>query len=119
MSIKSDVLELESIRAELASLNIRRKKLKEKEREAETRIQDYLRSKQQTGVKYQGTAILVEEKEKRASKSNKIRDADAKCVLERYGITEPDRVLKELMEARKGEPIPNSKLKIKKYKNRN
>lgn len=117
MSIKSDVMELESIRAEIKSLSARRKKLKEKEKDVEARIKDYLHSKGQHGVKHHGTAIILEEKETRGPKKTKERTQDAICVLEKYGISNADQVLKEIMEARKGDPIPKSKLNIKKYKN--
>lgn len=116
MSIKTDVMELEAIRAELKTLSFRRKKLREKEQAVEQRIQDYLRSKEQPGLKHNGTAILLEEKEKRTTKKAKDRDRDAASVLEQYGIRDSERVLKEIMEARKGDPIPSAKLKIKKYK---
>lgn len=117
MSIKADVQELESIRAEIKSLNMRRKQLRDKEKIVETRIQDYLRAKNQPGVKHQGTAIIMEEKETRSSKKSKERDTDAMNVLERYGVRDAEKVLKEIMEARKGEPVPKTKLKISKYKN--
>ena len=116
MSIKADVSELEAIRAELKTLNERRRRLKQKENDVEKRISDYLKAKDQPGVKHNGTAIILEEKERPLHKHPKERDADAIQVLENYGIQDADKVLKELMEARKGERQVKQKLKIQKLK---
>jgi hypothetical protein len=119
MSIKADVLELEAIRAELKRLNSTRRDLRRKEREVETRIETFLRSKDQPGVKHQGTAVILEETEKRLGKKSKDRDSDAKTVLQRHGISDTEKVLAEIMEARKGQKISIPKLKLKKYHNNN
>lgn len=119
MSIKSDVLELEAIKAEIKNLNERKKKLKEKEKLVESKIRDFLKAKEQPGVKHQGTAIILEEKERPGPKKPKERDNDAMTVLQKYGIKDTQKVLKELMEARKGETILQQSLKIKKYKGSN
>lgn len=116
MSIKADVLELQSIRAEIKRLGAERKLLVAKEKKVVERIQEYLRVKEQPGLKHQGTAILLEEKEARERKKPKESERDSLQVLEQYGIREPEKVLKELAEARKGNPYLKSKLKIKKYK---
>jgi hypothetical protein len=118
MSIKSDVQELESIKAEIKSMNIRRKILKTKQEAVEKRIKDYLTSKNQQGVKHQGTAIIIEQDEKRVSKKIKDRDEEARLVLEKYGINNASQVLEELLEARKGDKVSVDKLKVKKYKDK-
>jgi glutamine synthetase adenylyltransferase len=118
MSIKGDVMELESIRFELKGLTDKRKKLKEKEKAVEVRISEYLKSKDQPGLKHHGTAIILEEKDQQAPKKAKDRDVDAMSVLEKYGVKDTEKVLKEIMQARKGETIVKEKLKIKKYKDR-
>ena len=113
MSIQPQVNELNGIKAELKVLNARAKKLRERKKYLESEITAYIKSKELPGVKHQGAEIRIEEKTTRAGKSNKQRDIDAMNVLERYGIRHPDRVLQELMEARKGEEIPIDKLKVK------
>jgi hypothetical protein len=114
MSIKSDIQELEAIKHELKTLTIRRKALKEKEKAVETRITDYLRANEHPGVKHQGKAIMLQPTEKRITKKPKDRDMDAASVLRNYGIENPEKVLVELMEARKGEKTTLNKLKIQK-----
>jgi hypothetical protein len=118
MSIQPQVNELNGIKAELKGLNARARKLRARKKQLEAEIAAYIKSKELPGVKHRGTEIRVEEKTKRAGKSNKQRDIDAMDVLERYGIRHPDRVLQELMEARKGEEIPIDKLKVKQPKKR-
>jgi hypothetical protein len=75
-----------------------------------------LKVKQQPGVKFQGTAIILEEKEKHASKKPKERDDDAILVLQRLGVENPEQALKDILASRKGEKIASEKLKIAKYK---
>ena len=116
MSIKADVTELEAIRSEIKALNEKKKKLKEKEKAVEARIAEYLKAKDQPGVKHHGTAIILEEKERPGPKKPKDRDSDAMQVLEKYGIKDTQKALKEIMEARKGDAVVKESLKIKKYK---
>jgi hypothetical protein len=119
MSIKADVIELESIRSEIKLLNIRRKKLKQAEKIVEERISQYLKAKEQPGLKHQGTAVILEEKEMPGPKKNKDRDNDAISVLKKYGIQDSEKILKEILDARKGTGVLKQKLKIQKYKNSN
>lgn len=116
MSIKSDVQELHAIRAEMKLLNIKKKKLRDQEKAVETRIAEYLKVKEQPGLKHQGTAIVLQEKETRTAKKPKERDADTIEVLQKYGINNPEKALEEIMEARKGDRILARKLQFKKYK---
>lgn len=119
MSIKADVQELESIRNELKVLASRRKSLKEKEQATEARIQQFLKAKNQPGVKHQGVAITLEEKEVPGPKNNKQRKEDAVNVLSRLLNKSPggaEKIYEEIMNARKGDLITKSKLKMKKIK---
>jgi hypothetical protein len=113
---RAAVRELQAVRAELHVLAQKRKKLKEQEEKATNTIQEYIRAKELPGVKFQGTAVVIEEKERHGNKPNKERDADAKNVLEQYGIKDSDKVLKEILEARKGDKQPVTKLKLKRIK---
>lgn len=119
MSIRADVQQLQAIRAEIKALNDKKRKLREQELAVEGRIAEFLRAKEQQGVKYQGTAIVLEEKETHRNRPPKDRDAEAISVLARYGVPEPEKALSELMQARKGEKIIKQKLKIKKYSGEN
>lgn len=114
MSIQSYVTELESIKIELKILNEKKRKLKLREHELENNIATFLKSKEQMGVKYQGSKIVLEQKEKRANKKNKDKDIDSINILMNYGLNDPQKVLNEILEARKGEKVQTDKLKIQK-----
>jgi len=116
MSIKGDVNELKNINTEIKQLTARTRSLRQKAKSAEARILNYLKEKEQPGVKYNGTAVVIETKTKRASKKAKDREGDALQVLKDHGIHNARDVLDEILEARKGESVPNHKIKIKKLK---
>jgi len=116
MSIQGDVAELEGLKQEITNLSRRLKKLRKHKQAVELKIMNYLHSKNTHGVKHRGTALVMEEKMTRSSKSNKQRRQDAISVLESYGVNYPEEVLEKLMEARKGEQVSTNKLKMKKYK---
>jgi hypothetical protein len=116
MSIKADVRELENICFELKKLTIKRKQLNELKKNVENRIREYLKSKGQPGLKDNGKAIILDKKPVREKKKPKERDATSISVLEKFGVENPEKVLKELLDARKGEQIPGDKIKLIKYK---
>ena len=116
MSIQSDVKELNDINMEIKRLNYRARQLRQRKKFLEENIAEFLKSKDQPGVKYHNTAIILENKEKRGYKKEKDKDVDALEVLRKHGIKYPEEVLGDLLEARKGEKIETSKLKIQKIK---
>lgn len=116
MSIKADAEELERYQLEIKNLQQKLKFYREKEKEIKERIDNYLMAKDLPGIKHHGTAIIVENKEARTRKKVKDQTVDAIAVLEKHGITNPNEVLQELIEARKGDLVPARKLKIQKYK---
>ena len=118
MSIKSYVTELEAVRSELKALNDKRRKMKTREKALMENVANFLKAHNQAGVKHQGVAVILEEKEKHEPKKNKDRDVDAMEVLKKYGIQDTERALKEIMEARKGSLILQESLKFKKIKNK-
>ena len=116
MSIQGDLVTLSGLEREIKTLNKRLKLLRKEKRECEARIATYIRAKELPGVKQRGTAVLLEEKTRRAPKTSKERDQDAREVLQRAGVHNADAVLQELLEARKGQAYLSDKLKTKKYR---
>ena len=116
MSIQGKVNELNSIKNELTILSKRGKALRIKKKEIEKEINDYLEAKDQPGLKYQGTAIIRETKTVRKPKKKLDQKYDALDILEKYGISNAEEVLKELADSKRGSPEETSKLKIKSYK---
>ena len=114
--IKSYVNELNQINAEIKHVSSHLRILRKKSKEMEEYIIAYLRQKDQPGVKYNGTAIIVESKPKRATKKKVEMEQDTLRVLEYHGIEDPKAVLEEIMEARRGHETEQDKIKIKKLK---
>lgn len=118
MSIQGKVDELKSIQNELTSLRKRSTGLRQRAKQIEQEIKDYLDAKDQPGLKYKGMAIIRETKPKHKTKKKADQKADAIHVLEQNGIEDPEKVLEEILTARKGSPTEQTKLKFKKYKNK-
>jgi len=116
MSIQGQVNELKSIQNELAAMRKRGSALRKRAKQLEVEIDAYLEAKDQPGLKYKGMAIIRETKPKRKPKKKADQKADAIYVLEQYGVDDPEKVLEEVMEARRGTPTEQRKLKFKKYK---
>tara|TARA_B110000211_G_C13998919_1_gene517517 strand:+ start:396 stop:752 length:357 start_codon:yes stop_codon:yes gene_type:complete len=116
MSIKGDVTELKEINKEIKRLNDRKRILNKRVKVVEQKIIKFLESKEQPGVKYQGTAVLLESKNSTKTKKTKDRENDSISVLQKYGISNPEKVLKELLSVRKGEIIEKKKIRIKDLK---
>tara|TARA_B110000908_G_C10001417_1_gene334295 strand:+ start:229 stop:600 length:372 start_codon:yes stop_codon:yes gene_type:complete len=116
MSIQGKVNELNSIQNELKSLRIRGATLRKRAKQIEEEIDEYLDLKEQPGLKYKGTAIIRETATKRRVKKKVEQRSDALYVLERHGVESPEKILDEIMEARRGSPTEHRKLKFKKIK---
>lgn len=116
MSIKADINELNQVNAEIKRLGDLGRTLKKQAKVIESRILEYLQSKEQPGVKFNDTAIIVENKVKRGSKKTAERENDAIRILEDNGIDNAKQVLNQILEARKGDEEEIKKIKIKKIK---
>lgn len=114
MSIQGQVNELKSIQNELTDMRKRGSALRKRVKQLETEIDAYLDAKDQPGLKYKGMAIIRETKPKHKPKKKVDQKADAIYVLEQHGVDDPEKVLEEVMEARRGSPTEHRKLKFKK-----
>lgn len=117
MSIQAKVTELNSVNTELKSLRERTKVLRAQAKRIENEIDEYLVSKDQPGLKYKGTAIIRQVETKHKNKKKSEQKQDSIQILERLGIQNPEKVLEDLSNAKKGSPVEKKKLKFKKYKN--
>jgi hypothetical protein len=112
-AIQNYINELKSLNVELKRLNKGAHLIRQRIKEIEKNILEYLKEKEQPGVKYQDMAIIIENKTKRINKSKKDIEEDSIKILEEYGLSNPKEVLEEILRARKGEEIENEKIKIK------
>ena len=117
-TIQSDMLELKSINTEIRRIDGNKKELKAKAAIVEKRIIDYLKEKDGVkGVKTKDasgadTGFLLQTAQKTLNKSEVEKKKSAIEILRANGVTNPDKILKELDDGRKGNKIPIHKLKI-------
>lgn len=114
MSIKAYVDELEQIQAEIKRNNARNSILRQRSKELEANIADYLAHKGQHGIKYNGRAVVIEQKEKRPVKKKKEKEADIISFLEKLGIDDAADVYNQLLDVQRCDPVEESKIKFKK-----
>ena len=118
MSIQEQIRELKNINIEIKRLTKSESNLRKKAKEIEKNIIDYLNHKEQPGVKFQDTAIILENKTKREVKNKKIVEKDLLDILENNGVSNAQDVLKDIINARKGTEISMQKIKIHPIKNK-
>jgi hypothetical protein len=116
MSVAGDVIELKKIKAEIKNLQAVIRTLHQQAKTVEKRIIDFLQAKEQHGMKYKGTAIILENKTRRAVKKKADKEEDIRRLLYKYGINDSEQFLIELTDAQKGEGRVSPHLKIQKYK---
>ena len=113
MSIKSCVDELKSLNVEIKRNNFRNKELKKRVKDLENSITTYLNIKEQNGLKYDGQAIVIEQKSKHAVKKKKEKEEDIKSLLSSLGINDTYSAYEKLQEVQRGEAIEHQQLKFK------
>ena len=114
MFIKAYVDELEQIQAEIKRNNSRNSMLRQRSKELETNITEYLSQKGQHGIKYNGRAIIMEQKEKRPVKKKKEKEADIISFLEELGVKDPSHAYTRLQDVQRSDPVEENKIKFKK-----
>ncbi len=112
MSIKSKLKELENLSNEIKRLNDSKKKLITRKKEIETFILEYLEKNQQEALKYKGTLIRTKEKTLRPRKKEVDKKNDCEKILQKYGISNGNRILEELKDAMKGDAKIKKELKL-------
>lgn len=104
------------IKRDITYHNAQLKKFRTKKKALEKKIVAYLKANNLPGVKYHGTAFLLEEKTQKVPKSKSERNEEAMNVLKQHGIRDTETVLEELLRARQGEEVIVDKIKVQKYK---
>ena len=107
--------EIDRLKEAAKKLNAQKRKLNEKKKKLEKIIIKYLENNDQIGVKYQGTAVIAKSKHKRNRRKKKEKEHLGSAVLKKYGIRDSDKVVKELLEAMKGDVEDETVLQISRY----
>ena len=115
-SIKQLIDELTDLESAIKQNNQHNKKLRTRKQEIEGEIKLFMKSKEQSGMKYNGTAIFLETKESRPSKNKLDKKNSIMEVLKSSGIYDTEKVYESLIEASKRSPTEKYTLKMKKIK---
>lgn len=115
--IVATVQEIDILEKEIKTVKISLSKLIKRKKELETKIIDFLDHKDQPGLKYKDITIISEEKDRHTRLKKTDRVNKGASVLRKYGISNAEEVLKELMSNLKGDAVPYKTVKIKKLKN--
>ena len=113
--IKGLVGELRQITREIARLNTERRKLNKRKKEIESLVVKFLDDKEQMGVRYKGTALIAKNKNTRTRRKEKDKVADGQAILRKYGVHNSERIIKEVIEAMKGEVKQGKTIKVTNY----
>lgn len=115
--IRSNMKELKDINTEIKRLNIVLRGYRERKKELEENIIEYLDRTGQPGIKYEDLIVLAGEKKARDRKKKEEKELDVLTLLEERGIRDSRNLYNDILEAMKGEEKVVSSLKIKEYQN--
>ena len=113
ISIQSYVQELKEVNTEIKRLQDTIKLMKQRSADLEKQVISYLNEKEQPGVKYKNTAIIIENKPKRLGKTKKDIESESIRILQESGIANPREVLERITKSRKGDQVQIQKVKLK------
>lgn len=111
-AIREDLRELSNIIEETKRVFDTLKKLRERKKELEQRLIDYLQNTEEVGLKYESFIFIPKDKKIRKKLKKSERDEKAVQVLQDYGVEQPKEAYVKLIEAMKGdeETIPSIKI---------
>ena len=113
-TIPGYVRELKNLDIEIKRLSAQLKKLRARKKKTEAKISEYLQQTNTPGIKYKGNIIVLKKTEKcNRNRRKKDKEKDGSNVLSQYGIQNPEKVLKQVIEAMQGEKIESNTLKFK------
>jgi hypothetical protein len=108
------VTELKDLSQDIAIRAKEIKKLRDRKKELEEKICKFLEEKDQPGVKYKDTAIILEKnKYTRIPKKKAKKEEDCLAVLRHYGIGNAEKIFNELVETMKGDEVPKNAVRLK------
>lgn len=114
--IVSTVQEIDVLEKEIKTMRIGISKLVKRKKELETAIISFLDHKDQPGLKYKDIAIISEEKDRHKRMKKSDRQDKGVNILRKYGVSNPEEVLKDLTANLKGDAVSYKTVKIKKIK---
>ena len=115
--IRLEMKELKEVNTEIKRLCGSLKALRDRKKDLENDIINYLERTGQPGIKYEDLIVLAGERKHRERKNKDEKELDVLTILEEQGIRDSRTVYNEILEAMKGEQKISPSLKIKEYQN--
>lgn len=112
MSIQHDLDELNKLNIEIQRLQNIIQEYRKQKKLIEDRVKDFLRHQESQGVRYQDQAVLLESRDFRNKKRKTEKINDIASVLQKHGIQKSDTLLKDILEAQRGEASKSDVLRI-------
>lgn len=116
MSEKKVCAELEEIykiAEEIKEYNKTIKKLRDRKKELEQSVIDYLDETDLPAVKYKNIVVFSDQKEQRKPKKKKEKEIDCIKTLKELGVSNPKDAFEKILESMRGSPKAVTKLKLK------
>lgn len=110
--VKSALAEITGINKEIFLRVAELKKLRERKVVLEETIKDYIDKKEIPGVKSGNIQVVLDSKTKRERKKKEEKVKDMLQLLGRAGVSNPERLMREIDEIQKGSEVTVKKLKI-------
>ena len=112
--VKADIIELDQLNTELKRLTSSCRDLRARAKMIEDRIIEYLKTNNQPGIRYNGTAILLENNSRRIRKTKTQKEEHLLEILQNHGISDPQPLVEKLCEAHKGNKIECDRIRFRK-----
>lgn len=116
MEVQSVVSELSSIIKEEKNIRKNLAKLRARRKELETQVIEYLKTNDDPGLVFKGTAFSAQDLERRSRLSKIEKRENLVEILREEGIGDIDSVLAKIMSSMSGDPELVTKLVVKNLK---
>jgi hypothetical protein len=111
--IAINMSELKNINVEIKRLGNQMKILKNKKKELEENITEYLKEKESEAVRYKSMLVVAKEKKHRIKKNKSERESEIMSILQKAGINNTEKIMGEIKGALQGKETMINCLKIK------
>jgi predicted transcriptional regulator len=112
-NIAESVSRLKVVGQKIKELNLALKEYRKEKNELDEHIIEYLQQHDQPGLKQQDFVVIAENKKSRTRKKKSEKQEAAMEVLKRAGVTDPQKVWGDIVEATRGSQRQVSSLKTR------
>jgi hypothetical protein len=112
-NVCSALEEIYKISLEIKEANKKLKSLRDRKKELEQDVINYLEETDQPAVKYKNIVVISDQGEKRKRKKKKDKETDCIKTLKALGVNNPKDAFEKILESMRGEKTSITKLKLK------